>query len=57
MNNYRRLIFVFFGLAGFSRLIYESIWPRYVKLFLGHATYAQVLVLTVFMAAWVSGPG
>ena len=60
MNNYRRLIFVFFGLSGFSGLIYESIWTRYLKLFLGHAAYAQVLVLAVFMGgmgvgAWLAG--
>ena len=60
MNNYRRLLFVFFGLSGFSGLIYESIWTRYLKLFLGHAAYAQVLVLAVFMGgmgvgAWLAG--
>ena len=60
MNNYRRLLFVFFGLSGFSGLIYESIWTRYLKLFLGHAAYAQVLVLVVFMGgmgvgAWLAG--
>ncbi|MEJ2333750.1 MAG: fused MFS/spermidine synthase [Desulfobulbaceae bacterium] len=60
MNNYKRLLFVFFGLSGFSGLIYESIWSRYLKLFLGHAAYAQVLVLAVFMGgmgvgAWLAG--
>ena len=59
MNNYRRLIFVFFCLSGFSGLIYESIWTRYLKLFLGHAAYAQVLVPAVFMGgmgvdAWLN---
>jgi predicted membrane-bound spermidine synthase len=60
MNNYKRLLFIFFGLSGFSGLIYESIWSRYLKLFLGHAAYAQVLVLAVFMGgmgvgAWLAG--
>jgi predicted membrane-bound spermidine synthase len=60
MNNYKRLLFVFFGLSGFSGLIYESIWSRYLKLFFGHAAYAQVLVLAVFMGgmgvgAWLAG--
>jgi len=60
MNNYKRFLFVFFGLSGFSGLIYESIWTRYLKLFLGHAAYAQVLVLAVFMGgmgvgAWLAG--
>ena len=47
-------------MSGFSGLIYESIWTRYLKLFLGHAAYAQVLVLAVFMGgmgvgAWLAG--
>ncbi len=37
--------FVLFVLSGFSGLIYESIWSHYLKLFLGHAAYAQTLVL------------
>ncbi|MBL8344254.1 MAG: hypothetical protein JNN03_02360 [Rubrivivax sp.] len=38
-----------FALSGFCGLIYESIWSHYLKLFLGHAAYAQSLVLAVFM--------
>ena len=45
----RRTLFTIFTLSGFSGLIYESIWSHYLKLFLGHAAYAQTLVLTVFM--------
>lgn len=47
-----------FAASGFAGLIYESIWARYLKLFLGHAAYAQVLVLAIFLlglalgAAW-----
>ena len=37
------------GISGFSGLIYESIWSHYLKLFLGHAAYAQSLVLIIFM--------
>ncbi|MHB8881406.1 MAG: spermine/spermidine synthase domain-containing protein [Thermodesulfovibrionales bacterium] len=56
----RNLLFVFFALSGFSGLIYESIWTHYLKLFLGHAAYAQTLVLAIFMGgmalgSWVSG--
>jgi predicted membrane-bound spermidine synthase len=55
----RRLYFIFFALSGFSGLIYESIWTHYLKLFLGHAAYAQTLVLVIFMGgmalgAWVA---
>lgn len=41
----RRLYFAVFAISGFSGLIYESIWSHYLKLFLGHAAYAQSLVL------------
>jgi predicted membrane-bound spermidine synthase len=46
------LVFVASGLAG---LIYESLWTHYLKLFLGHAAYAQSLVLAVFMGAMAAG--
>lgn len=55
------LIFsLFFILSGFTGLIYESIWTRYLKLFLGHAAYAQSLVLIIFMGgmaigSWICG--
>src|SRR3954466_6013166 len=48
-----------FTASGFAGLIYESIWSHYLKLFLGHAAYAQTLVLMIFMGgmaigAWVA---
>jgi spermidine synthase len=43
------LYFIIFTASGFAGLIYESIWTHYLKLFLGHAAYAQALVLAVFM--------
>ena len=54
------LLFCLFALSGFSGLIYESIWSQYLKLYLGHAAYAQALVLAIFMGgmsvgAWCSG--
>src|SRR5712691_10861839 len=48
----------FYGLfivSGFAGLIYESIWAHYLKLFLGHAAYAQSLVLAVFMGGMAVG--
>ena len=45
----RWLFFAIFTISGFSGLIYESIWSHYLKLFLGHAAYAQSLVLMIFM--------
>ena len=44
-----------FALSGFSGLIYESIWTHYLKLFLGHAAYAQTLVLAIFMGGLAVG--
>src|SRR5262245_57764821 len=49
---YRNLIFF---VSGFAGLIYESIWTHYLKLFLGHAAYAQTLVLGIFMGGMAVG--
>ncbi|MCD6041638.1 MAG: putative spermidine synthase with an N-terminal rane domain, partial [Burkholderiales bacterium] len=49
------LVLVIFTASGFSGLIYESIWSHYLKLFLGHAAYAQTLVLAIFMGGMAVG--
>ena len=54
-----RILCALFALSGFCGLIYESIWSHYLKLFVGHAAYAQTLVLAVFMGgmglgAWLA---
>ena len=56
----RAALFLLFTVSGFAGLIYESIWSHYLKLFLGHAAYAQTLVLALFMGgmaagAWLAG--
>jgi len=51
----RLILFLVFTLSGFSGLIYESIWTHYLKLFLGHAAYAQTLVLVIFLGGLASG--
>jgi predicted membrane-bound spermidine synthase len=51
----RSLYFLIFTISGFSGLIYESIWSHYLKLFLGHAAYAQSLVLIIFMGGMAVG--
>ena len=51
----RFLYFLIFAVSGFSGLIYESIWSHYLKLFLGHAAYAQSLVLIIFMGGMALG--
>ena len=56
----QRVLFVLFALSGFCGLVYESIWAYYLKLFVGHAAYAQTVVLVVFIGgmaigAWAAG--
>ncbi len=51
----RNIIYAIFTLSGFTGLIYESIWTHYLKLFLGHAAYAQTLVLAIFMGGMALG--
>jgi spermidine synthase len=51
----RHLFFAIFAISGFSGLIYEAIWSHYLKLFLGHAAYAQTLVLVIFMGGMALG--
>lgn len=53
--NSRAFFYLIFALSGFSGLIYESIWSHYLKLFLGHAAYAQTLVLAIFMGGLAIG--
>ncbi len=52
---YRISFYLLFAISGFTGLIYESIWSHYLKLFLGHAAYAQALVLTIFMGGMALG--
>ena len=56
----RGALYLLFTASGFAGLIYESIWTNYLKLFLGHAAYAQTVVLIVFIGgmaigAWLCG--
>ncbi|MFI5311238.1 MAG: spermidine synthase [Gemmatimonadales bacterium] len=45
-------VFIFSGAAG---LIYESIWSRYLSLFVGHSAYAQVIVLVIYLGGMSLG--
>lgn len=42
-------------LSGFSGLLYETIWARYLANYLGHTSYAHAIVLSVFMGGIASG--
>ncbi len=46
------LVFILSGAAG---LMYESIWSRYLGLFVGHAAYAQVIVLVIYLGGMSLG--
>lgn len=50
-----RVLFAAFVASGFCGLIYQSIWSHYLKLFLGHAAYAQTVVLMVFIGGMAAG--
>ncbi|MDR0517522.1 MAG: spermidine synthase [Fibromonadaceae bacterium] len=49
------LIYFLFALSGISGLIYEGTWARYLKLFLGHSSYGQILTLCVYMGGLALG--
>src|ERR1700693_3112443 len=51
----RRFLLGIFVVSGVTGLIYESIWSHYLKLFLGHAAYAQTLVLAIYMGGMALG--
>src|ERR1700733_9199681 len=51
----RRFLLAIFVVSGFTGLIYESIWAQYLRLFLGHAAYAQTVVLAMFMGGMALG--
>lgn len=49
------ILLLIFTASGFSGLIYQSIWSHYLGLYLGHAAYAQALVLAIFMGGMALG--
>jgi len=48
-------VLVIFSISGCAGLVYQSIWTQYLGLFLGHAAYAQSLVLGIFMGGMAIG--
>ena len=58
MTKVSRLAFallVLFVLSGLAGLLYQSVWSHYLGLTLGHAAYAQTLVLAIFMGGMAVG--
>lgn len=54
-TNAKIALLMVFILSGFAGLIYQSVWSQYLGLFLGHAAYAQALVLAIFMGGMALG--
>lgn len=50
-----RALLALFVASGFAGLIYQAIWSHYLGLSLGHAAYAQTLVLAIFMGGMALG--
>jgi spermidine synthase len=50
-----RSLLALFVASGFAGLIYQAIWSHYLGLSLGHAAYAQTLVLAIFMGGMAVG--
>ncbi|MFI5310755.1 MAG: spermidine synthase [Gemmatimonadales bacterium] len=49
------LLVAVFILSGAAGLIYESIWSRYLSLFVGHSADAQVIVLVIYLGGMSLG--
>ncbi len=50
-----RALYLIFIISGAAGLIYESIWTRYLGLFVGHDAYAQIIVLVIFLGGMSAG--
>ncbi|MCX7033554.1 MAG: spermine synthase [Arenimonas sp.] len=50
-----RALLALFVASGFAGLVYQAIWSHYLGLSLGHAAYAQTLVLAIFMGGMALG--
>lgn len=48
-------LYLLFILSGAAGLFYESVWSRYLSLFVGHGAYAQVIVLVIFLGGMAVG--
>src|SRR5258708_5577664 len=47
--------YAIFLLSGAAGLMYQSIWTRYLALFVGHSAYAQIIVLVMFLGGMSLG--
>ncbi|MFC2140052.1 fused MFS/spermidine synthase, partial [Bacteroidota bacterium] len=49
------IVIVFFVITGATGLIYQIVWFKYLALFLGNTTYAQMIVLSAFLGGLAIG--
>ncbi len=49
------IVYILFLLSGAAGLIYETLWSRYLSLFVGHSAYAQIIVLAIFLGGMALG--
>ncbi len=49
------ILYAVFVLSGAAGLIYETVWSRYLGLFVGHSAYAHVIVLVMFLGGMSLG--
>ncbi|MFQ5703998.1 MAG: fused MFS/spermidine synthase [Gemmatimonadales bacterium] len=49
------IVYILFILSGAAGLIYETLWSRYLSLFVGHSAYAQIIVLAMFLGGMALG--
>ncbi|MDZ4675018.1 MAG: spermidine synthase, partial [Gemmatimonadota bacterium] len=50
-----RVLLLVFMMSGAAGLFYESVWSRYLSLFVGHSAYAQVITLVLFLGGMSLG--
>ncbi len=54
-NSSKLIAAILFLLSGATGLIYQVVWFKYLHLFLGNTTYAQMIVLTAFLGGLAIG--
>lgn len=54
-KNTKVLVALFFTITGATGLIYQISWFKYISLFLGNTTYAQMIVLATFLGGLAIG--
>lgn len=54
-QNVRTIVSLLFVVSGIAGLIYQVVWFKYLSLFLGNTTYAQMTVLATFLGGLAFG--